>query len=94
MISLAPRPRVTKLNAQRVSTSSRFCSPTRGLCDLVRRERAGRHLVEQRLEQVEVATIDERDLDRRAPETAHGLKAAETSPHNDHPMSSIRFTHS
>jgi hypothetical protein len=29
VISLAPRPRVTKLNAQRVSTSSRFCSPIR-----------------------------------------------------------------
>jgi hypothetical protein len=29
VISLAPRPRVTKLNAQRVSTSSRFCRPIR-----------------------------------------------------------------
>ena len=31
--------------------------------DLARRERAGRHLVGQRLEQVEVAPVDERDVD-------------------------------
>jgi hypothetical protein len=28
-----------------------------------------------------------------APETADGLKAAEASPYDDYPMSSIRFAH-
>jgi hypothetical protein len=42
---------------------------------------------------VEVAAIDERDLNRRAPETADGLKTAEASPDDDYPMSPIAFAH-
>jgi hypothetical protein len=40
-----------------------------------------------------IAPIDESDLDRHAPETADGLKAAEASPYNDHPMSFLGFAH-
>src|SRR5207247_3994813 len=51
--------------------------------DLARRERAGRDLVHERLEQVEVATIDQRDLDRLAAQPPHGLQAAEPAADDD-----------
>lgn len=66
---------------------------TQGRWELVRGERTGRDLMERRLEQMKIAPIDENDLDRHAPETAGGLKAAEAAPYNDHPMSSLGFAH-
>src|SRR5579864_4252407 len=65
----------------------------KGRCDLVRRERAGRDLVQQWLEEVKVATIDERDCHRRVPEIADGGQAAKASPDNDHTVSSGAFAH-
>jgi len=50
-------------------------------------------LVKQGLEQVEVAAIDEGDVDWCTPEAAHRLKAAETSAYDDNTMPSIAFTH-
>ena len=42
-----------------------------------------RHLVEERLEEVEVAAVDDRDLDRRLLEPAGGVEAAEPAAHDD-----------
>ncbi len=51
--------------------------------DLARRQHAGRHLVEQRLEQVVVAPVDQRHVDRHVPEQPRGEEAAE-APADDH----------
>ena len=54
------------------------------LRDLARREGARGHLVEQRLEQVEVAPVDERDRDGSVPgEVLRGVQAGEPAP-DDH----------
>jgi hypothetical protein len=42
--------------------------PAEGIRDLASRKRPGRDLVGKRLEEVEVAAVDERDLDRRSPQ--------------------------
>ena len=47
--------------------------------DLGLGEDARRHLVEQRLEQVVVGAVDQRDLDRRAAQRARGGQAAEAA---------------
>ena len=62
-----------KMRAQRVA-------------DLRRREGARRHLVGQRLEEVEVAPIDQRDVDRAARELQRGLQAAEAAADDDDAM--------
>ena len=54
--------------------------------DLARRQRAGRDLVGERLEEVEVAAIDEREIDRRRGELQRGLQAAEAAADDDDPM--------
>ena len=51
--------------------------------DLAGRERPGRDLVGERLEEMEVAAVDERHLDRRTPQLRHRLQAAETSADDD-----------
>ena len=51
--------------------------------NLTRRQRARRHLVEQRLEQVEVAPVDERHLHRWVAEFLGGRQAAEAAA-DDH----------
>ena len=51
--------------------------------DLAGRERPGRDLVGERLEEMEVAAVDERDLDRRTPQLRDRLQAAETSADDD-----------
>ena len=51
--------------------------------DLGGRERAGGDLVGERLEEVEVAPVDERDLDRPAPQLRERLEAAESAA-DDH----------
>ena len=58
--------------------------------DLARRERAGRDLVGQRLEQVEVAPVDQRDLDRRAAQLRDGLQPAEAAADHDHAVTLSR----
>jgi hypothetical protein len=51
--------------------------------DLAGRERPGRDLVGERLEEMEVAAVDERDLDRRTPQLRDRLEPTETSPDDD-----------
>ena len=51
--------------------------------DLRRRQRAGRHLVSQRLEQVEVASIDEGDVHRKPGEVQRGLDPAKPAADDD-----------
>ena len=54
-----------------------------GIGDLSRCERACGDLISERLEQVEVPAIDERDLDLRVPEPESRLKACEATAHHD-----------
>ncbi len=54
--------------------------------DLPGRQRTGSDLVEQRLEQVEIAAIDQRDLDRRAAQTSHRPQATEAPTDHHNPM--------
>jgi hypothetical protein len=58
-----------------------------GRADLAWRERSGRDLVEQRLEQVEVTAVDDGDFDRRVPQRARGIQAAEAPSKNDDAVS-------
>jgi hypothetical protein len=51
--------------------------------DLAWRERPRRDLVGQRLEEMEVAAVDQRDLDRRTPQLPDRLDATETSAYYD-----------
>ena len=51
--------------------------------DLAGRKRPRRDLVGERLEEMEVAAVDERDLDRRAPQLRDRLEAAESSADDD-----------
>ena len=53
------------------------------ISDLRCGERSGRHLVDQRLEQVEVASIDQRDIHRKPGEAQGRLEASESAP-DDH----------
>jgi hypothetical protein len=53
--------------------------------DLARRQGTGRHLVEERLKEVKVAPVDQRDLHRRTPQRLCRIKSAETAPDDDHP---------
>ena len=58
--------------------------------DLRGRERRRRRLIEQRLKQMVVASIDDRDLNRRAGKPVHGLEPAEPGADHDHMMSAHR----
>jgi hypothetical protein len=51
--------------------------------DLAGRERPRRDLVGERLEEMEVAAVDERDLDRRTPQLRDRLEASEASADDD-----------
>jgi hypothetical protein len=51
--------------------------------DFARRQRAGRHLVGQRLEQVEVAAVDQHHLEVAVLEVQRGLQPAEAGPDDD-----------
>ena len=57
--------------------------------DLALGEDAGRHLVEQRLEQVVVGAVDERDLDRRALQRLGRVEPAEATADDDDAMGSV-----
>ena len=54
--------------------------------DLARRQRPGRDLVGERLEEVEVAPVDERQLDRRIPEVNGRLEPAEAAADDYYPL--------
>ena len=54
--------------------------------DLAGRERAGRNLVHERLEEMEVAPVDQRDLDRLVTQASYGLQAAEPAADDDDTM--------
>ena len=57
------------------------------LGDIARRQRAGRDLVEQRLEQVEIAPVDQREADLRIDAQApRRIQAGEPATDDDHPM--------
>jgi hypothetical protein len=60
-----------------------FENGSQGRGDVGRRQAAGGHLVEQRLEQVEVAAVDQFDVDRFAAERLGGAKPAEAAA-DDH----------
>jgi hypothetical protein len=60
-------------------------APQRGR-DLGRRERPGGDLVDERLEEVEVAPVDEGHRDRRVLEVLGGLQPAEPAADHDHAM--------
>ena len=53
-------------------------------------KRGGCDLIEQRLEQMVVAPVDQRDLHRRAGETERRLQPAETSADNHHAVGVCR----
>jgi hypothetical protein len=51
--------------------------------DLRWRERGGRHLIEERLEQMMVAPVDDSDADRLPSETVNRFQTAEAGSHHD-----------
>ena len=60
--------------------------------DVAGREAAGRNLIEQRLKEVEVASIHDREVDGRAPQLLCGIEAPETAS-EDHDAVSCRLRH-
>src|SRR6185436_7785884 len=50
--------------------------------DLPRRKRSRRHLVQQRLEQMEIPPVDQSDVDRSAAQRLRGVQSAESAPKN------------
>lgn len=58
--------------------------------DLLRGQSPRRRLVKQRLEQMEVATIDQRHLDRLSAQSASGLQAAKPATHDDDSVAGLR----
>ena len=67
-------------------------SPHR-VADLRGRQCAGGNLVGQRLEQMEVAPVDQRDLDWHSREPQGGLKASEATADHDHSMGLLCCDH-
>jgi hypothetical protein len=55
------------------------------ICDLAGRQRAGCDLVRERLEEVEVAPVDEGQIDRCGGKVLCGLQAAEPATDDDNP---------
>jgi hypothetical protein len=60
--------------------------------DLAGRQRAGGDLVGERLEEVEVASIDKRELDRRTGKLLCSLQAAEPAADDDDPVPLRQFS--
>src|SRR5262245_51565602 len=56
--------------------------------DLARRERASRHLIGEGLEEVEVPSVYERDVDRCSAKLHRRLESAEASADDDDPVAS------
>src|SRR5207249_5419369 len=54
------------------------------LSHITRRKRRGRHLVQQRLEQMMVPAVDQRDRHGLAPERLGGVEAAKSTPDDHH----------
>ena len=59
---------------------------SKGRGDLAWRQHAGRRLVEERLEEMMIATVDQRHVDRFTPQEAGGREAPEPPADDDHPM--------
>ena len=57
--------------------------------DLARRDHAGRDLVQERLKQVVVAPINQRDVDLLAGQGTRGGQASEASAHYHHPVATV-----
>lgn len=57
--------------------------------DLRGRERSGRHLIKQRLEEMMVAPVHERDAHRSAAKSANGLQSAEAGADNHNVTSRV-----
>ncbi len=57
--------------------------------DVAGRQHRGGHLVEERLEHVVIAPVDQEDLDRRAPEGFHRSETGEAAAHHDHTWSAV-----
>ena len=55
--------------------------------DLTLGENSGRDVIEQRLEQVMVAPVEQDDVDRLPPQEPAGRQAAEATAHDDDAMS-------
>jgi hypothetical protein len=58
--------------------------------DLPRGERTRGDLVEQRLEEMEVPAVDQRDVDAGPPQAPHRLEAGEATADDDHAMRPLR----
>src|SRR5439155_12713945 len=71
---------------QHVAISLVFENRTQRRGDVGGRELASGDLVEERLKEMKVATIDERELDRRAPQRAGGGQTAEATADDDDAM--------
>ena len=54
-------------------------NPSDRRCDIARRQRGGCYLIEQRLENEVVRSVDERDVDVRAPQRVGGSNASESA---------------
>lgn len=59
--------------------------------DVGGRQAGSRHLVKQRLEQVVVVAVDDRDIDRTVGQSLRGEQAAEAGADNDDPGARGRF---
>src|SRR4051812_10866045 len=53
--------------------------------DVGRRQRRGRDLIEQRLEDMVIGAVDERDVDRRIAQLTRGVQPAEAATDDHHP---------
>ena len=60
--------------------------PAKRRSDLAGRECTCRDLIHERLKQMEVAPVDQRDLDRLVTQSSHGLQAAEPPADDDNAM--------
>ena len=61
--------------------------------DIARRQHAGGHLVEQRLEGVEVPLVEQRDVVAAVAQLARGEQAAEAAADDDDAMWLMIFAH-
>ena len=77
---------VSDLSQQDTDVAVALEDRTKGIRDLAGRQCPRRHLVGERLEEMKVAAVHQRDLDRRMPQLRHRLKAAETSADDDDVM--------
>ena len=75
-------------NDCRVGLPAQYAADRRG--DVGRRQARGRHLIEQRLEQMVVVPIDHHDVDRRLGERLRGREPAKSCADDDDPLARLR----